>query len=57
MDIRRRFADVVLAAGAVCVVVSTLLLGRYRDPVGELPWLVAMGALHRGGDVHLAQAS
>ncbi len=42
MDIRRRFADVVLATGVVCVVVSTLLLWRHRDPVGELPWLVAM---------------
>lgn len=45
MAIRRRFADVVLATGAVCVVVSTPLLWRYRDPAGEVPWLVAMAVL------------
>jgi signal transduction histidine kinase len=45
MAIRRRFANVVLATGAVCVVVSTPLLWRYRDPAGEAPWLVAMAVL------------
>ena len=42
MDIRRRFADAVLATGAVCIAVSTPLLWRYRDPAGELPWILAM---------------
>jgi signal transduction histidine kinase len=45
MDIRRRFADVVLATGAVCVIVSTPVLWRYGDPVDDLPWLVAMAVL------------
>ncbi len=42
MDLRRRFADVVLAAGAACLLVSVPLLSRYRDPVEELPWFAAM---------------
>jgi signal transduction histidine kinase len=42
MNIRRRFADVVLATGAVCVIVSTPLRWRYGDPVDDLPWQAAM---------------